>query len=51
MQGFYLPEWSHMTLSESERFTPVLYNIIQRDFWGPKATAATATAAPVVAAK
>jgi hypothetical protein len=48
MQGFYLPEWSHMTLAESERFTPVLYNIIQRDFWGPHATA---TAAPVAAAK
>jgi hypothetical protein len=48
MQGFYLPEWSHLTLAESERFTPVLYNIIQRDFWGPNAPA---TAAPVAAAK
>jgi hypothetical protein len=37
MQGYNLPEWSHMTRAEAERFTAVLYRIIQRDFWGPKA--------------
>jgi len=33
MQGYNLPEWSHMTRAEAERFTAVLYGIIQRDFW------------------
>jgi hypothetical protein len=33
MQGYNLPEWSHMTRAEGERFTAVLYRIIQRDFW------------------
>ena len=35
LQGFYLPEWSHMTRPESERFTAALYGVIKRDFWGP----------------
>jgi hypothetical protein len=39
MQGYNLPEWSHMTRADAERFTAVLYRIIQRDFWGPKAAA------------
>lgn len=30
MQGYYLPEWSHMTASEADRFTPQLYQLIQR---------------------
>jgi hypothetical protein len=37
MQGYNLPEWSHMTRADGERFTAVLYRIIERDFWGPKA--------------
>jgi hypothetical protein len=39
LQGYYLPEWSHMTRAEAERFTTALYGVIQRDFWGPSATA------------
>ncbi|HEV3182331.1 MAG TPA: hypothetical protein VGY90_05920 [Steroidobacteraceae bacterium] len=35
LQGYYLPEWSHMTRAEGERFTAALYGIITRDFWGP----------------
>jgi hypothetical protein len=34
LEGYYLPEWSHMTRSEAERFTAELYGIIARDFWG-----------------
>jgi hypothetical protein len=33
LQGYYLPEWSHMTRSEGERFTGELYKIIARDYW------------------
>jgi hypothetical protein len=33
MQGFYLPEWSHMTRAEAERFTAVFYGIVQENFW------------------
>ena len=43
LQGYDLPEWSHMTRSEAERYTVALYGVIQRDFWGPHAGA---TAAP-----
>ena len=45
LQGYYLPEWSHMTRAEAERFTAALYGVIERDFWGPHAPAATAPAA------
>jgi hypothetical protein len=41
LQGYYLPEWSHMTRAEGERFTAQVYGIIQRDFWGRTATAST----------
>jgi hypothetical protein len=41
LQGYYLPEWSHMTRADGERFTAALYRIIERDFWGPGAPAAT----------
>jgi len=37
LQGYYLPEWSHTTRAEGERFTAALYEIIQREFWGPEA--------------
>jgi hypothetical protein len=40
MQGYNLPEWSHMTRADGERFTAVLYRIIDRDFWGSKAAGA-----------
>ncbi|MBS0578910.1 MAG: hypothetical protein JSR36_06570 [Proteobacteria bacterium] len=33
LQGYYLPEWSHMTQPEGERFTAALYRIIEKDFW------------------
>jgi len=31
LQGFYLPEWSHMTGSEADRYTKALYHVIQRE--------------------
>jgi hypothetical protein len=31
LQGYYLPEWSHMTRSEAERFTAALYGIVVRN--------------------
>ena len=42
LQGYYLPEWSHMTRAEAERYTAALYEVVQRDFWGRR-TAAAAT--------
>jgi hypothetical protein len=41
LQGYYLPEWSHMTRAEAERFTAALYRIITRDFWGAHTAAAS----------
>lgn len=43
LQGYYLPEWSHMTRAEAERYTAALYGVVQRDFWGPDARAASAS--------
>lgn len=40
LQGYYLPEWSHMTHSEAERFTAALYGVVMRNFWGPAAMSA-----------
>lgn len=40
LQGYYLPEWSHMARADGERFTASLYGIIRRDFWGPQVAAA-----------
>jgi hypothetical protein len=37
LQGYYLPEWSHMTRAEAERYTVALYGVIRRDFWRPDA--------------
>ena len=31
MQGYYLPEWSHMTGEEADRFTEALYGLVQRE--------------------
>lgn len=42
LQGYYLPEWSHMTRAEAERYTVALYGVIQRDFWGAQAGATPA---------
>jgi hypothetical protein len=44
LQGYYLPEWSHMTRAEAERFTAALYRIIARDFWGAHVAAASTAA-------
>ena len=41
LQGYYLPEWSHMPRAEAERFTVALYEVIQRNFWGPDAAQAS----------
>jgi hypothetical protein len=40
LQGYYLPEWSHMTRAEAERYTVALYGVIERNFWGPHVAAA-----------
>jgi len=45
LQGYYLPEWSHMIRADGERFTAALYRIIERDFWGPNAPAVAAAPA------
>ena len=39
VQGYYLPEWSHMVRADGERVTAALYGIIEREFWGPGAPA------------
>jgi hypothetical protein len=44
LQGYYLPEWSHMTRAEAERFTAALYAVIEREFWGPHAPPAASQA-------
>jgi hypothetical protein len=31
LQGFWLPEWSHMSASEADRYTKALYHVIQRE--------------------
>jgi hypothetical protein len=30
MQGYYLPEWSHMSAAEADRFTEAFYHLVQR---------------------
>ncbi|HEY6482046.1 MAG TPA: hypothetical protein VIY54_00810 [Steroidobacteraceae bacterium] len=46
LQGYYLPEWSHMTHPEAKRFTAALHGIITSKFWVPEATAHAAAATP-----
>jgi hypothetical protein len=46
LQGYYLPEWSHMTLPEGERFTAALHQIVMEEFWGPDARPNAALSAP-----
>jgi len=31
MQGYWLPEWSHMTGEEADRFTEAFYDLVQRE--------------------
>jgi len=33
LQGFDLPEWSHLAYADAKRFTSALHAIIVRDFW------------------
>ena len=33
MQGLDLPEWSHLSHADAERYTEALYSTIERDFW------------------
>jgi hypothetical protein len=33
LQGYEMPEWSHMKHSEAERFTAALYGVVARTFW------------------
>jgi len=51
VQGYYLPEWSHMVRADGERVTAALYRIIERDFWGPNAAAAPAAPAAPAGAR
>jgi hypothetical protein len=44
LQGYCLPEWSHMTRADAERYTVALYGVIERSLWGPQGTAAGAHA-------
>lgn len=36
LQGFNMPEWSHMTGADADRFTAALYGVIDRDFGHPQ---------------
>ena len=35
LQGYNLPEWSHLSATEAQRFTEALVRIIERDYWKP----------------
>jgi hypothetical protein len=45
LQGYELPEWSHVAHSQADRFTAALVGIIQRDFWPLQPAAERASAA------
>jgi hypothetical protein len=36
LQGYQLPDWSHMTRPDAERFTAALYGVVMRDFWSAR---------------
>lgn len=36
LQGYDLPEWSHLSAPEADRFTAALVPIIQREYWGDR---------------
>jgi len=42
LQGFELPEWSHIKHADAQKFTAALHQIITRDFW-PNASPVAAT--------
>jgi hypothetical protein len=42
LQGYDLPEWSHIPRAGAERYTAALCGVIQRDFWGPRVSATSA---------
>ena len=33
LQGYYLPEWSHLAAADAQRFTAALYGIVERKYW------------------
>ena len=35
LQGFELPEWSHIKHADAQKFTTALHRIVVRDFWPP----------------
>jgi len=41
MQGYWLPEWSHMTGSEADRFTEAFYSLVQRELAARQAAEGT----------
>lgn len=41
LQGYDLPEWSHLSASEADRFTAALVPIIEREYWPDEARSAT----------
>ena len=45
LRGYDMPEWSHMTRAEAERFTAALYDVIEREFWGARTGEPSASAA------
>jgi hypothetical protein len=46
LEGYNLPEWSHVAPSQADRFTAALYGVIRRDFWRPDAAAQRGEATP-----
>lgn len=40
LQGFELPEWSHISQADARRFTEALYRIIAREYWPREAPTA-----------
>ncbi len=36
LQGFNMPEWSHMTGADADRFTAALYAVIEREYGRPQ---------------
>lgn len=33
LQGYNLPEWSHLAAADAQRFTAALYGIVEREYW------------------
>jgi len=45
-QNWNLPEWSHLSQADGERYTAALYKIVERDFWQKPVLLESAHAAP-----